>query len=151
MELANGNITAKIERASSFAVIGDGAGLLVYRRAEKAADKIEPAKDEKKEEPIGTKKDGTTPAKVPPRIYGTDLVLRNFADGSERVLEEVTEYSITRDGNVLVYIVSSKKEETSGVYAVVGLPHAPALALITGKGRYSRLVWDEKQAQLVFF
>jgi dienelactone hydrolase len=151
MALANGTITARIERASSFSVVGEGPGLLVYRRLARTADKTEPMGDERKEEPKEPKKDDKAPAKVPPRVYGTDLVLRSLADGSERVLEEVTEYSITRDGRSLVCIVSSKKEETSGVYAVQGLPHGPVMPVVTGKGKYSRLIWDEKQTQLVFF
>ena len=149
MDLGTGKITAKFERATAFSVIGDGAGLLVYRRAAKAPDKAETMKEDKKEEPKATKKDDKAPTKAP-RSIGSDLVLRNLADGSERVLEEVTEHSITRDGKTLVYIVSSKKEETSGVYAVEGLPHGPATPLIAGKGKYTRLIWDEKQTQLVF-
>jgi len=82
MDLANGKITARIERVSSFSVVGDGAGLLVYRRPAKAADKTEPpaASPDKKEEP---KKEDKTPAKAAPRVYGTDLVVRNLVDGSE--------------------------------------------------------------------
>jgi dipeptidyl aminopeptidase/acylaminoacyl peptidase len=153
MDLASGKITAKIERASGFSIVGDGAGLLVYRRPAKPQDKTEPpaAPPEQKEEPKETKKDDKAPAKTAPRVFGTDLVLRNLADGAERVVEEVTEYSITRDGKTLVCIVSSKNEETSGVYAIHGLPHGPITPLVSGKGKYSRLIWDEKQAQLVFF
>src|SRR5262249_18997793 len=103
-----------------------------------------------KEEPKVTKKDDKAPAKAAPRVLGTDLVLRNLADGAERVVEEVSEYSITRDGKTLVCIVSSKNEETSGVYAILGLPHGPLTPLISGKGKYWRLIWDEKQAQIVF-
>jgi dipeptidyl aminopeptidase/acylaminoacyl peptidase len=145
MELATGKIIAKIERASSFSVIGEGTGLLVYRRIAKA----EPT-PEKKAEPKEAKKGDKAPTQLP-RASGSDLVLRNLADGSERVIEEVTEYSITRDGKLLVYIVASKKEETCGVYAVTELPQGPAVSLVNGKGKYSRLIWDEPQTQLVFF
>src|SRR5207244_1217984 len=64
---------------------------------------------------------------------------------------EVAEYSITRDGKTLVCVVSSKKEDANGVYAITELPSGPATPLIAGKGKYSRLTWDEKQGQLVFF
>ncbi len=147
MDLATGKITARIERASSFSVVGEGGGLLVYRRQAKLTDKTEPMKEEKPAE----KKDDKTPAPTPPRTYGTDLVLRNLADGSERTLEEVSEYSLTRDGKTLVFAVSSKKEETNGVSAVTELPGGEVTALYSGKGKYSRLTWDEKQSQLVFF
>jgi dipeptidyl aminopeptidase/acylaminoacyl peptidase len=143
MDLAGGKITARIERAASFSVVGEGAGLLVYRRQARPADRAEPMKEEKPAE-----KPAARPA---PRTYGTDLVLRNLADGSERTLEDVSEYTITRDARLLVFTVSSKKEEANGVYAVSGLPGGEVTPLLTGKGKYSRLTWDEKQAQLVFF
>jgi dienelactone hydrolase len=148
MDLATGKITAKIERASSFSVVGDGAGLLVYRRTAKSEPPA--ASPDAKAEPKEPQKTDKAEPKVV-RGSGTDLVLRNLADGSERVLEEVTEHSITRDGKLLVCIVSSKKDENSGVYAVAELPHGPAVPLLSGKGKYSRLVWDEQQTQLVFF
>src|SRR5262249_15486907 len=97
MDLASGKISTKIERASSFSVAGDGAGFLVYKRQNRPADRTEPAKEEKKEEKPEEKKDDKAPARPAPRTYGTDLVLRNLADSSERTLEEVSEYSITRD------------------------------------------------------
>ncbi len=150
MDLASGKITAKIERATAFSVVGEGKGLLVYHRQAKDADKAEPPPitPDKKEEP---KKEDKTPGKTAPRVFGTDLVIRNLSDGAERVIEEVAEYSITRDAKTLICIVSSKKDEACGVYAVMALPDGPAVPLITGKGKYSRLIWDEKQAQLVFF
>ena len=151
MDLATGKITAKIERVNSFAVVGEGAGLLVYRRPAKSADKTEPMKDEKKEEKPPEKKDDKAPAKAPPRTYGTELVLRNLADGSERTLEEVSEYTITRDGKTLVYAVSSKKEENNGVYAITELPKGEATPLLAGKGKILAADLGRKAAQLVFF
>jgi dipeptidyl aminopeptidase/acylaminoacyl peptidase len=148
MDLASGKITTKIERASSYAVVGSGAGLLVYRRTVKS-DMSPPATDTKSE-PKETGKGEKGTAKLP-RTFGTDLVLRNLADGSERVVEEVAEHSITRDGKLLVCVVSSKKEENCGVFAITDLPHGPAIPLISGKGKYSRLIWDEQETQLVFF
>ena len=163
MDVATGNITAKIERANSFTVVGEGSGLLVYRRQARPADRSEPVKEEKKEAPAPEKKeekkesptlekkDEKPAPRAPTRTYGTDLVLRNLADCTERTLEDVSEYTITRDGKTLVYAVSSKKEETDGVYAVTELPRGEAAPLVTGKGKYSKLTWDEKQKQLVFF
>ncbi|MCI0377252.1 MAG: hypothetical protein L0215_06590, partial [Gemmataceae bacterium] len=151
MDLSSGKVTAKIERVSSFTVAGNGAGLLVYRRQTKGAEKTEPKQEEKKEEPKTEKKDDKPQPKTPPRTFGSDLILRNLADGAERVLADVTDYSITRDGKMLVYIVSSKNEESNGVYAISPLPNGPASPLSNGKGKYSRLTWDDKQSQLVFF
>ena len=83
--------------------------------------------------------------------YGSDLVVRSLAEKSEpRVFADVLEFSLTRDGKILVYTVSSRKPEGNGVYRIaVGASGEPT-ALLSGRGKYSRLTWDEKQTQLVF-
>ena len=50
--------------------------------------------------------------------YGTDLVLRNLADKSERTFSDVLEYTISKDAKTPRFAVSSKKEETNGAFAV---------------------------------
>ena len=83
--------------------------------------------------------------------YGGDLVLRKLSDGSERTFADVLEFTLSKDGSTLAYAVGSKKDETNGVYALkVGGSDAPA-ALLAGKGKYSKLVLDEKQTELAFF
>ena len=83
--------------------------------------------------------------------YGSDLVLRNLSDKSERVFNDVIEFTLSKDAKALVYAVSSRKTETNGVYRVApGSSDSPA-ALLVGKGKYSRLTWDEKQTEFAFF
>ena len=43
-----------------------------------------------------------------------------------------------------------KKEETNGVYAVTTDSDGPPTALLSGKGKYQRLTWDEDNTQLAF-
>src|SRR5207249_2744281 len=63
----------------------------------------------------------------------------------------VVEYSLSKDGRLLVYTVSSRaKEETNGVYAVTPGDAEPAFPVLAGKGRYQRLTWDREQTQLAF-
>jgi dipeptidyl aminopeptidase/acylaminoacyl peptidase len=82
--------------------------------------------------------------------YGSDLVLRDLRDAKERSFEDVTDFSISKDAKAVVYAVASKKEETNGVYSVTpGVDSAP-VALIAGKGRYSRITWDFAQHELAF-
>ena len=45
--------------------------------------------------------------------------------------------------------VASRKEETNGVYVLTPPMGSPA-PILSGKGHYQRLTWDEKQMQLVF-
>src|SRR5439155_1071482 len=61
------------------------------------------------------------------------------------------EYSLSKDGKLLVFTVSSKKEETNGVFALDTTSRGEPVVIKAGEGRYSRLVWDEKQTKLAFF
>jgi dipeptidyl aminopeptidase/acylaminoacyl peptidase len=147
MDLATGEV-ARVERVKNFKVPEDGAGFIAYLlEPKKEAGKAEEKEDEKKAE--------TTPApaekkKDKKKEYGSDLVLRNLADKSERTFPDVLEYTISKDGKSLVYAVSSKKEETNGAYAITpGTADGPA-PLVAGKGKYAKLTWDDKHTQLAF-
>lgn len=84
------------------------------------------------------------------REYGTELALRNLTTQAERNFADVLTYTLSKDAATLVYAVSSRKEETNGIFTVeTGSDSAPR-AILAGPGRYSRLTWDEEQAQLAF-
>ena len=89
-------------------------------------------------------------AKAKGKEYGGDLALRTLATGAKRVFPDVMEYALSKDAGTLVYAVSSKKEETNGVYAAGTSGDAPPAALLTGRGKYAKLVWDEAQTQVAF-
>jgi dipeptidyl aminopeptidase/acylaminoacyl peptidase len=82
--------------------------------------------------------------------YGTDLVLRNTTTGAERTFNDVLDYTLSKDAKTLVFTVSSKKEGTNGVYVVSTQSEAAPLAVISGKGKYQKLTWDEEQTELAF-
>ncbi len=84
--------------------------------------------------------------------YGTDLVLRNLADGSERTYPDVTEYTLLRNVETLMYAVSSRKPETNGVFFITPQdpPTSKPFPVLDGKGKYSKLTWDSKQTKLAF-
>lgn len=86
------------------------------------------------------------------RAYGTDLVLRDLSksENNERTFGNVLDYSFARDGKTLAFTVSSRKEDDNGAYAVTPGDDAAPRALLSGKGRYSRLTWDREQTQLIF-
>jgi hypothetical protein len=145
LDLTTGQVTARVERVAGFTVGGQGTGLLVYKREAKTEER--PAKPTDAETPPALE---PGPGRAPPRTYGSDLVIRNLADNSEGVIPDVTEYTLTRDGKTLVYAVSSRKDETNGVYVVSPSSAQLATPILIGKGHYQRLTWDEKQTQLVF-
>ncbi len=138
MDLATGRVT-KIERVKSFRTPEDGYGFIAYLK-----------------EPVTETKKAETRAKPPAKKgkkkekFGSEMVLRRLADGSERSFSDVLTYSFSKDAKSLVYAVSSKQEETNGAYIVNPASDAPPIALLKGPGKYSRFTWDEKQTQLAF-
>ncbi len=80
---------------------------------------------------------------------GTDLVLRKLSDQTERTFPDVTEFTLSKDGKTLSYAVASAKEDTDGAYVVPTAGGEPR-TLLTGKGKYEKLTWDDKQDELAF-
>jgi dipeptidyl aminopeptidase/acylaminoacyl peptidase len=86
-----------------------------------------------------------------PRVeYGTDLVLRDLPQGTERVFPDVLEFAFAKDGKTLLYAVSSKNADDNGVYAVTPGSAAAPTVLIGGKGKYSRLTWSRGDTEAAF-
>src|SRR5262245_21456077 len=82
--------------------------------------------------------------------FGSELILRDLSDSSVRSFFDVVEFALTDDAKQLVYAVSARDTSKNGVFAArTGSTDAP-VALLAGKGKYSRLTWDENQSQLVF-
>jgi dipeptidyl aminopeptidase/acylaminoacyl peptidase len=86
----------------------------------------------------------------PRKEYGTELVLRDLAAGTERTFANVLEYAFARDGKTLLFTVSSKAETDNGVYTLSPQQNNAPTALLSGKGKYTKLVWDREQSQLAF-
>ncbi|MFM9030501.1 MAG: hypothetical protein ACKOTF_07455, partial [Opitutaceae bacterium] len=82
--------------------------------------------------------------------FGSDLVLRNLEDGSERTFAAVAEYSFARDGRSLLYAVSARTKTENGVYAVTPGDIAAPVTLLSGAGKYTKMTWDREQTQVVF-
>jgi dipeptidyl aminopeptidase/acylaminoacyl peptidase len=82
--------------------------------------------------------------------YGSELVLRNTTTGNERKFNDVLDFTISKDARTLIFTTSSRKEDTNGVYAVTTGNDGPPAALLSGKGKYQRLTWDEDNTQIAF-
>ncbi|MFP5262071.1 MAG: S9 family peptidase [Blastocatellia bacterium] len=145
MDLSTGEVT-RVERVKNFKVPEEGAGFVAYL--------LEPERDAAKPEEKGDERtpeaDAAPAERKKKKEYGSDLVLRNLADKSDRTFRDVLEYTVSKDGRSLVYAVYSKQEETNGVYAVTPGAAGPPAPLAAGKGKYAKLTWDEKQTQLAF-
>ncbi len=88
-------------------------------------------------------------AAAPRKDYGSDLVLRDLATGAERTFDHATDTTFARDGKTLLYTTSTKTETDNGLYAVTPGTDAAPTALLSGKGKYTKLTWDREQSQLV--
>jgi dipeptidyl aminopeptidase/acylaminoacyl peptidase len=173
MDLPSGLISARLPYEKAFSVGGNNAGFLLYHKPAKVEPKDETSTTKTEGTPpagpkgtfpgggggkggrgFGKKGGGGEPAPAPApravRTYGTELVIRQLATGSERTIADVAEFSLTKDGKLLVYTVASKNPEANGVYALDLAASSPARAVRAGPGRYTRLVWDEKQTRLAY-
>jgi dipeptidyl aminopeptidase/acylaminoacyl peptidase len=97
-----------------------------------------------------TVREGSSPRSAKKKEYGSDLILRNTANGTERTFSDALDYTLSKDAKTLVFAVSSKKEETNGLYAVTTQNDAAPAALLAGKGKYLKPTWDEEQTELAF-
>jgi dipeptidyl aminopeptidase/acylaminoacyl peptidase len=137
MDLSTGEIT-RIERVKNFRVPEDAGGFIAYLLEAGPGESAPP-----------TPAQPRRPAKK--KEYGTELVLRNTSTGTERKFSDVLDYTISKDAKTLVFTTSARKEETNGVFAVAPSEGETApVTLLTGKGKYQRLTWDEDNTQLAF-
>ena len=159
IDLSNGTVT-RIEKVKTFRVPEDGSGFFAYL-LEPEPSAATPPKEPSAAAPSTTETPATvpspatsprTPAGRPARKkeYGSKLVLRNTTTGAERNFDDVLDFTISKDAKTLVFTVSSRKEETNGLYAIATAEDGPPAALLSGKGKYQRLTWDEDNTQLAF-
>lgn len=161
VDLSNGQIT-RIEKVKNFQVPEDGAGWLAYQLEAKPEEKKpegsnnEAAKPGDAEEDLqqrgGGRAAGAAGGGRPGnrKEYGTDLVLRNLTTGAERTFTDALDMSFSKDAKALVYTVSARKEEANGVFVATPGNDAAPTELLSGKGKYTRLTWDEDHTQLAF-
>ena len=161
MDLSNGTVT-RVEKVKTFRVPEDGSGFIAYllegaKPEEKPTPEPSPSVESVSPEPTPTPAPAVSPTPRPssPRSgkkkeYGTELVLRNTGTAAERKFSDVLDFTISKDAKTLVFATSSHKEETNGVYAVTTDSDGPPVALLSGKGKYQKLTWDEDNTQLAF-
>jgi dipeptidyl aminopeptidase/acylaminoacyl peptidase len=80
---------------------------------------------------------------------GADLIIRNLSTGEEVTIAEVNEYEWNRSGDWIAYAVSSTDAAKDGAFAR-RTADGTVRTLLTGRGHYKSLVFDEAGAQLAF-
>jgi dipeptidyl aminopeptidase/acylaminoacyl peptidase len=169
MDLSNGKVTS-IERVKTFRVPEDGSGFIAY-----SLESTIPSRTEPSAVAPGSAEPGATPPSTEPtpapsaepaatqtpaprpsgrsrnkKEYGSDLILLNTATSAERKFADVLDFTVSKDAKTLVFTTSSHKDDTNGVYAVTTGTDADPTTLLSGKGKYQRLTWDEDNTQLAF-
>ncbi|MGE0129362.1 MAG: alpha/beta hydrolase family protein [Blastocatellales bacterium] len=156
-----GGQVTRVERVKSFQVPEDGAGWIAYQLEakpdekkpnEKTAEQKPEQKQDEDNEDFQQRGRGSAGGRSggARKEYGSDLVLRNLTNGAERTFADALEYSFSKDARTLAFTVSSRKEEANGVYATTPGADAAPVDLLTGKGKYSKITWDEEQSQMAF-
>ena len=156
VELASGKATT-VDRVRRFALPEKAAPFVAYQKeaAEKAATPAAatPAANGGNDQQAGrgAGRGGVGTSAAGKTTYGTDLVVRALADGAERTFADVSEFHFTDDGKQLVFAIASHDDAKNGVfYAVPGSNDAP-VSVLSGKGKYTKLTFDENQTQMAFF
>lgn len=161
MDLSTGTVT-RIERVKSFRIPEDNGGFIAYLMEGKPEEKPSGPGAEagagagagaaRAEPSAVAAAQGRPPAaRGKKKEYGTELVLRNTSTGDERKFSDALDFTISKNAKTLVFTTSAKKEEINGVYAVTTADSTTAPAtLLSGKGKYQRLTWDEENTQLAF-
>lgn len=154
VDLASGKVT-RVERVKRFDLPDAASGYLAYLKeapegtASPSASPT-PQGNADQQGGRGGRGGGAAAGRGARAQFGSELVLRNLSDSSERTFADVVEFSLTDDARHVVFAVSAHDTAKNGVFAVrTASSDAPA-ALIVGKGKYSRLTWDENQTQLAF-
>lgn len=80
---------------------------------------------------------------------GSELILRNLATAEEVTIPEVTEYIWTPNGAWLAYTASSNDGAKDGAFAR-RMADGTVTTLLSGKGRYRAIAFDEAGGQLAF-
>ncbi|MBS1859442.1 MAG: S9 family peptidase [Acidobacteria bacterium] len=155
VELATGK-TTRIERVKRFAVAEKAPALLAYLKEGpdapptngSAAPSTSAQGNDQQRGGRGGASSGAGRGARPE--FGSDLVLRNLADGNERTFPDVLEFLLPDDGRQLVFAVGARDAAKNGVFAARPGDAAAPVALLEGKGKYDKLTWDEAQTQLAF-
>jgi dipeptidyl aminopeptidase/acylaminoacyl peptidase len=158
VNLATGQGTS-IERVKSFQSAEKNSSTLVYLKeaaeaAAPSANKDEESTDsalESEDQRGGGQGAGAGAGRGNRPEYGTDMVIRDLPSGSEVTIADVLEYSVAKDGATVVYATASRKTpEKNGVYVIEKNDKEAPRALLSGKGKYRRLTWDEDQTEAAF-
>lgn len=83
------------------------------------------------------------------RRYGSTVVLRNMASGTEEQLSDVLDFAFDDSAKVFAYTVVSRAPQRDGAFAR-NLVTGATTALLTGTGDYNQIAIDRAASQVAF-
>ena len=83
------------------------------------------------------------------KTYGSTMVLRELATGTETRIEDVVSTDYNEKGTFLAYVVSSRTAANDGLY-LRSLTNGAVTPVMTGLGNYRQVSFDRAGEQLVF-
>jgi len=161
MNLADGKVTL-IPAVRSFAMAENSGKYVAYLlqaadsagRAGAAADSGRAAPNVAANVPGGEPRpvsaDSSNRSRTPRKTYGSTMVIRELATGTETRVEDVVANTFNETGSQLAYTVSSRaKPESDGVY-LRAMQDGKTTTVLSGLGNYRQLEFDRKGEQIVF-
>ena len=157
VDLASGKET-RIDRVRRFQMPEKNAALLVYSKDAPDAPAAQGGTavngggpgDEDQQGGRGGRGAGGGGGRGARPEFGTDMVVRTLADGAEKTVTDVAEFVLSDDGQDLVWAIAARDTTRNGVYVAHPAAAGIGAPLLAGKGKYEKLVWDEKQSQVAF-
>lgn len=151
LELSTGK-TSTIDRVLSYELPEKASGWVAYRLekpAETAETAVKPEGEKKPaEEPKAESKEGEKKEEKK-KEQGTELVLRNLSTGAEVKFPNALEFVFSKNGGRLAYSSGTESGEGDGVF-VVEVGRVEPEALLSGKGEYKSLAFDDSGEHLAF-
>lgn len=144
----NGKVI-KAERVKSYAIPESGSYWMAYLHEKKAGGH---AKDKEKSDTLSSEKPALSNIKKPPEPKGTELVLINPVTGKEFRYNDVTQYTVARDGKSIYFlqdIPDTTKIDNFKVWQF-NTSKESTLLILEGKGSLQKLTCDKSGELLAF-
>ncbi|MFN9116413.1 MAG: alpha/beta hydrolase family protein [Gemmatimonas sp.] len=137
MSVADGGLT-RVANVRSFRLARNGGRFLAYQLEDTAAARPANGAGQPPAAPVGPRRD-----------YGTTLVLRELATGTETRIDGVTGYAFDENEQWLGYTVTTRDGVNNGAF-VRSLASGTVTTLVAGPATYRGMNFDRKGGQVVF-
>jgi hypothetical protein len=113
---------------------------------------LAPADTVKKPAAGDTSKKAVANAIAPPTKEGGNLTILQLLNGKQRTFKYVTEYQLSKNGNLLAFSVTAprKSKDTKSAFYVYDVAKDVLKDISNGRGTYKNIAFDETAKQVAF-